>query len=552
MKAVNRSSGLNKKQFEIFGAVAIGLFAFSLTAFLGSSLFSPKDSHAETDISAIIENDGGYTLSATSAQDTVEMNISATPEGTMGLAKNSLNVKSNAPNGYKVFVAMDDATSNDLVKDTSGETTPVTGSIDATSGTFATPATLDLNSWGFAITKGTTGAPSNNFSTVYNPEVPDKTTMWAGMPLKGEDQLLQTIDTPDNTTGIDLDVYYGVNADITKPSGVYKGAVTYTAVAMTNAGATEIASISPNKTSKINGGEAMTISTLYTFTAAQAIDASNPITVTIGGKACTGTGTDGAIALADLSNNADGYLVINCTAPANNSGKYDLNIKIPKYGKDIVVSNAVQYWVDTANASNLCESLSFDPTNLKVNAASAYYGQANCDLSDIANLNVYDDQWDDSKTAAQNTADAGLTYDTNAGTLTIEEGYHVEQQVNSQSSDGQIYYLGTGRSTSDIQFDVKSLVPEINYTNLTNDNFIVGILNVPRQNHAYRASGYSTVQSIDDINKNYDINSGILTVSGGNLYLFATDGGGQLLGTYMTTVTTTKFVYLSTSKISNT
>lgn len=99
---------------------------------------------------------------------------------------------------------------------------------------------------------------------------------------------------------------------------------------------------------------------------------------------------------------------------------------------------------------------------------------------------------------------------------------------------------------------MKSLVPEINYADLTNDNFIVGILNVPRQNHAYKASGYSTVQSIDDINKNYDINSGILTVSGGNLYLFATDGGGQLLGTYMTTVTTTKFVYLSTSKISST
>ena len=433
MRIIARQGGITEQQFQLFGAIAIGLFSFGLTAFVASSFFSAHESHAETDIAAIIENNGGYTLSATNSSDTIEMNVAAAPGGVMGVAKDTLNVKSNAPNGYKVYVAMNDTEDNSLVKDTTGETTPIVGAIDATSGTFSTPAALDLNSWGFAIANGTTGAPENSFSPSYNPAVPDKTTKWAEMPVKGEEQVLQTITTPDNTSGVDLDVYYGVNADVTKPSGVYKGTIAYTAVAMTNTGAVEIASVSPNKTKKINGGEELTITTLYTIPAASAIDTGNPITVTFGGKACTGTGADGAIALADLSNNSDNYLVIHCVAPANNSGKYDMNLKIPKYAKDIIMSNALQYWVDTSVASNLCESLSFDPSNLKVSAASAYYGQANCDLSDIANLNVYDDQWDDSKTDAENTADAGLTYDTTAGTLTIEAGYHTEQTVNSQS-----------------------------------------------------------------------------------------------------------------------
>ena len=433
MRIIARQGGITEQQFQIFGAIAIGLFSFGLTAFVASSFFSAHESHAETDISAIIENNGGYTLSATNSSDTIQMNVAAAPGGVMGVAKDTLNIKSNAPNGYKVYVAMNNTEDNSLVKDTTGETTPITGAIDATSGTFTTPAVLDLNSWGFAIANGTTGAPANTFSPSYNPAVPDKTTKWAEMPVKGEEQVLQTITTPDNTSGVDLDVYYGVNADVTKPSGVYKGTIAYTAVAMTNTGAVEIASVSPNKTKKINGGEELTITTLYTIPASSAIDASNPITVTFGGKACTGTGTDGAIAQADLSNNSDNYLVIHCVAPANNSGKYDMNLKIPKYAKDIIMSNALQYWVDTSVASNLCESLSFNPSTLKVSAASAYYGQANCDLSDIANLDVYDDQWDSNKTDAQNTTDAGLTYDTNAGTLTIEAGYHAEQTVNSQS-----------------------------------------------------------------------------------------------------------------------
>ena len=469
MKVMDRMGGRKKYQFEIFGAVAIGLFSFGITSFVASSFFSPRDSHAETDISTVIENEGGYTLSATSSQDTVQMNVAVAPGGVMGVAKDTINVKSNAPNGYKIFVSMDDASSNALNKDTTGETTPVTASIDATSGTFAIPAVLDLNSWGFAIANGTTGAPVNSFSPAYNPEVPDKTTKWAEMPVKGEEQVLQTITEPDNTTGIDLDVYYGVNADVTKPSGVYKGTVTYTAVAMTNTGAAEIASISPNKTKKINGGEAMTISTLYTFPASEAQDSSNLITVTIGGKACTGTGADGAIATADLSNNSDGYLVISCTAPANNSGKYDVNINIPKYDKDIIISNALQYWVDTAQASNLCESLSFDPTTMKVNAASAYYGQANCDLSDISGLDIYEDQWDDTKTAAENTADAGLTWNSDNSVLTIEEGYHTEQQVNSQSS-GSVTLVDLGTGTS---FNVSSYP---GYQNFTTNNFFVSTI----------------------------------------------------------------------------
>ena len=419
----------DKYQLTIIGAVSIGLFSFGLTAFAASSIFSMRESHAETDVSAIIENEGGYTLSATSAKDNVEMNISAAPGGVMGIAKDTINVKSNAPNGYKVFVSMNNTDSNSLIKDTTGETTPITGSIDATSGTFSTPSTLDLNSWGFAIANSTVGAPENSFSSTYNPEVPDKTSKWAEMPTKGEEQLLQTITEPNNTDGINLDVYYGVNADVTKPSGVYKGTVTYTAVAMSNAGATELASIAPNRTKKINGGEDITISTLYSFSAANAEDSENPIAVTIGNKACTDI---------TLSNDTDtGNLIISCKSPANDSGKYDVNLKIPKYDKDVMISNAIEYYVDTTQASDICESLSFNPSTTKITSDAAYYGQGNCDLSDIANLNVYSSQWDDNKTDAQNTADAGLTYDTTAGTLTIEEGYHKEQTVNSQS--GSIY-----------------------------------------------------------------------------------------------------------------
>ena len=86
--------------------------------------------------------------------------------------------------------------------------------------------------------------------------------------------------------------------------------------------------------------------------------------------------------------------------------------------------------------------------------------------------------------------------------------YYANGFINSYS-----IYLGTGSS-----FDIKKLLPEIDYTKLTSDNFVVGAVsgnykNTSTLHRGTEKDSYAAISGFT-IGKIYNSNTGILTLSG--------------------------------------
>ena len=129
---------------SIFNMVAFfSTFAFTFLAISGLHIF--ESSYADTTIAAIVTQNGYY-INATSdsLNGSINMNVNSTPDGTMAIAKDTLNVKSNVPEGYNIYISMgrnDDCTTNCNALKKEGSTS----AIAATNGTFSSPKTLSAN-----------------------------------------------------------------------------------------------------------------------------------------------------------------------------------------------------------------------------------------------------------------------------------------------------------------------------------------------------------------------------------------------------------------------
>ena len=442
-----KKSHMNLKKYNIpapIAGICIFIGAFFITMFASSSFIPVQPSNAE-DVAAVL-NSSGYFINLTSGNGgVVAIDVLGTAAGTVGLARDTINIKSNAPDGYDLYLGMDNKNvdGNRLYKD--GDSTS-SSFITPTSGTFSAPAVLDTNSWGYALANTTPGLPTEgaNFDAQYNPSIPDDASLWASVPLAGNEQLIQTITTPNPTDGINTDIYYGAKANVSLPSGSYKGTITYTAIAKTNSSVNEYTSVSPATTTKLEGGEILTIATMLGVDAADAEDPGTPakrVTVTVGGQACpltTGivgdpsspTTTDG------LGNAQDGSLVITCTAPSMATGRYDVGVDVPKYDKFWVIVNGIEYKYSTTDQDQAIDDAVGQVTGGNATAADILLGKTayvgGTELT--GTMPSYTVQYDSNKTAAENTADAGLTWSSDGSTLTIAEGYHTQQQVNSQTS----------------------------------------------------------------------------------------------------------------------
>lgn len=422
--------GINKK---IFYNSAVGLAFFGLTflTLTGLQIFS-NGSFADTDIAAIVTQNGYY-INATSdsLNGSINMNVNATADGSMVMAKDTLNIKSNVPNGYNVYIAMnrdDECVSNcNALK--KGESSAY---IPSVAGTFDAPASLSPNTWGFAIPKDGVGAPENNFNYNYNVSVPDSRTVWAALPTKGNDQLIQSIDNPNSEDGIDADVFYGINVNTTKESGIYRGTISYTVVAKNAAGVAEIASVTPDVTNKLEGGEVLTIATNYTFDPESVGDVSVYLNSLVSSKACT----DVTKAMVN------GALQLTCIAPAYETGKYDVRILIPSYSKDITLTRAVTYYIDSAEAKNLRTAVqeNFDSETLSATVPNEYYGGNNTlPLSDV--VDTYTTDYDRTKPATENTEEAGVTWSADDNGYYISEGYHSAQFLPGRDAQNETPYV---------------------------------------------------------------------------------------------------------------
>ena len=156
----------------------------------------------------------GSTISI-STSGTVNLAITPSSSGSATSASDSVAVSTNNTLGYKLQLADADAT-NTLANGGN--------SIAAASGSFASPAPLTNNTWGFRVDNaGTFGAGPTSAQL----NAASLSGTWAQVPIAASPVQLKstsTTATSDTTT-----VWYGAMADTTKPNGTYTDTVTYTA-----------------------------------------------------------------------------------------------------------------------------------------------------------------------------------------------------------------------------------------------------------------------------------------------------------------------------------
>lgn len=151
-----------------------------------------------------------------SSSGAVNLTITPTGSGSMSSASDTVSVSTNNVAGYNLSINMSTANKN-LVKGSSN--------IAPTSGSFATPANLANNTWGYRVDKvGGFGSATTTTET----NVANSSFKWAAVPATG---VSNTVKTTNTTATNDRTVFwYGAKADSSLPNGTYSGTVVYTAV----------------------------------------------------------------------------------------------------------------------------------------------------------------------------------------------------------------------------------------------------------------------------------------------------------------------------------
>jgi hypothetical protein len=152
-------------------------------------------------------------ISVTSS-GTVSISVTPTAPGAESTAaSDTVTVNSNDADGYNLTLGDSDATVTMAGFKDDG-TTSNGSTLAATSGTYAAPAVLSANSWGWRVDSlGTFGVGG--------------TLTYAGMPINSSAQNIRS--TTATATNEVTTVKYSVKVDTSKPNGIYKDTVTYTA-----------------------------------------------------------------------------------------------------------------------------------------------------------------------------------------------------------------------------------------------------------------------------------------------------------------------------------
>ena len=165
-----------------------------------------------------------YSLSLSTPQST-NLSINPSSSGAVGIAENSISVTANSPSGYTLYIATNKGVTDNKIYLEGATTKDNTNTINATTGTFASPAALDNNSWGYAV------ANVANFDATYDTTSPSADAKFAAMPLYAnvDHDTTQAIKhktasaiTPETTT-----VYLGTKANMTLTPGDYTTTLSY-------------------------------------------------------------------------------------------------------------------------------------------------------------------------------------------------------------------------------------------------------------------------------------------------------------------------------------
>ena len=301
---------IRKKGVLATYSIFSGAFIISIMA---ASIFAPANL-SNADVLIFDVSDEGYTASVSAASQ-LDLELTSTPTGTLATTSDTINIVTNNPEGYKLYVSMDNAVDyavdkpgNALYKD---GTSTSTSYIAPSSSSISSPAALGTNEWGFNT-------------------VDDST--FAAVPLKSNPEIISTSDSATTAEGDDLDIYYGVNVTSALPSGYYSGVINYSVLADYSQETADSAGIYPNsittETPTLQSTD-ITISTnFYTNRTFENTD----ITVTIGES-----GQEQTCTIKEVST-SEGHLEARCTLPAYTFQDYDtytypVTLSIPSYSK---------------------------------------------------------------------------------------------------------------------------------------------------------------------------------------------------------------------------
>ncbi|MBR3135139.1 hypothetical protein IKG54_01045 [Candidatus Saccharibacteria bacterium] len=223
---LHQSFIFNPKYYKLF---ALGLFSFLCAYVVASTLTPVKSSDASTVV--INNNTSDFFIQITSA-DSLGLDVTASPTGQMAIAKDTINVVTNSPNGYKLYVST--SVNDNNIYQGGSSSSASEGYFQPGSGTISSPAKLTQNTWGFALDSSTGDPFSANFANIdyYSTGNPSADSTWAEVPKYANSSNAKIAETSDYNSpdGTDLDIFYGINASTTLPTGSYSTEVTYTAI----------------------------------------------------------------------------------------------------------------------------------------------------------------------------------------------------------------------------------------------------------------------------------------------------------------------------------
>ncbi|MBR3134967.1 hypothetical protein IKG54_00140 [Candidatus Saccharibacteria bacterium] len=231
---LHQSFIFNPKHYRLF---ALGLFAFLCAYVVASTLTPVRESDAST--VHITNNTSDFFIDITSA-DSLPLTVTAKPTGQLAYKADTINVTTNSDNGYKLYVSTSGNDNN--IYQNGDPSTSSQGYFGPTAGTIASPTPLAQNTWGFALSKvtDTSDAKYNPIASTFadisayvnNTEAPTTDSTWAKVPTfaHSDEAKISEFATSNYPAGNSFDIYYGINASTTLPTGDYSTVITYTAI----------------------------------------------------------------------------------------------------------------------------------------------------------------------------------------------------------------------------------------------------------------------------------------------------------------------------------
>ena len=309
---------------------SIGMIAF-LAAFISFSTFSPIETTDATDLILSAQTNGS-TVSITNSANDVNLSLQAGSAGAIQTSADTVYVTSGST-GYQLYVSTS-GTETALTRLDGDASTIPTLSSNNNPVPITSPTNLENNTWGFALEGDSTSTPhlvTSAFSSNDYTDPANIANKFAGMPSKGNDVKIATSNTTASEEPIIL--HYGAKVTSAIPSGTYGNTVVYTAIG--NATTEGLASITPERTNQLAGGETIIVSTPSTT----ALSSISSTSVTIGGATCTHPTPSKNGALTNIT----------CTSPALATGWHEVIATITTTSdttETYVVNPGIEYYSD--------------------------------------------------------------------------------------------------------------------------------------------------------------------------------------------------------------